>query len=384
MQNKSGIDRLFKVNFFKAIGIITAILLFASALLWGFYFFGSADFQAKQGVVFQAKQEPVKAEKKTESAVIFNPKKLSWTEITPSAPWEKRDSGEVFVFKNKMWLMGGISAENPKDNHAVKYWEATHFNDIWNTEDGLNWTKVASSSAWAPRRSMSVVFFKDKLWMMGGWSPVTGYTNDIWTSTDGINWTKIVANAPWPAREGQLVEVFKNKMWLIGGVNYGERQTKNDVWYSSNGIEWTRVKNIPWKPRWDHATQVFKGKLFLAGGMNLAGETFDDIWVTDDGLKWTLITDSPPWPSRQGHALLSYKNKLWIIGRLNDLENGGVNDVWYSNDGTNWTKTENNPQWAGREDFFSTVFKDRMWVFGGMDSSWQWRNDVWASKFLSR
>lgn len=307
---------------------------------------------------------------------------LSWAQETASASWETRDSGEAFLFDGKLWIMGGLDGNvTAKQGTFVEYWTAPHFNDIWNTEDGVHWTQVATTSAWAPRRSMSVALFNGKLWMLGGWSPATGYTSDVWNSADGIHWAKVVENAEWPAREGQMVEVFQNKLWLIGGVNYDERQTKNDVWYSDDGITWTQAEDIPWAARWDHATVVFNGKLYMAGGMNLTQETFHDVWVSDDGLAWSLLTDTPRWEARQGHALESYKERLWLIGRLNDAESGGANDVWYSDDGIHWYKTLHKPPWAGREDFFSAVFNDKLWVFGGMDSSWTWQNDVWSSDF---
>lgn len=355
------------------ISILAVIVLFSSFLVFGVLYIIDP-------IGFRGKPKQVTATKNTTS--IFMPENLHWINAAPKAPWEPRDSGEVFLFKNKMWLIGGLNGNTKVgENNLVEYWTAPHFNDIWNTDDGIAWTQVATSSAWVPRRSMSVVLFNGKLWMFGGWSPIAGYTNDIWTSNDGINWTQVVKNADWPAREGQLAEVFQNKVWLIGGVNYDDRQTKNDVWYSENGIDWTRVENIPWQPRWDHATAVFNGKLFLAGGMNLAEETFNDVWMSEDGLNWTLVTNNAPWEARQGHALESYKGKLWIIGRLNDAESGGANDIWFSDDGTVWKKTAIDPQWAGREDFFSGVFRDKIWVFGGMDANWRWRNDVWTSGF---
>jgi len=353
--------------------ILTVVILLSSFGVFGIlYILDPAHLREKS--------EPIIA---AENIVLtFVPENLRWVEATSTAPWEPRDSGEVFIFQNKMWLMGGLNGNNQiKENHLVEYWKAPHFNDIWNTEDGIHWQRVADRSAWAPRRSMTVAFFKNKLWMLGGWSPINGYVNDIWTSDDGINWTRAVEHAEWSAREGHSLEVFRNKLWLIGGVNYNERQTKNEVWYSENGINWTKVENIPWKPRWDHATEVFNGKLFLTGGMNLAGEVFNDVWMSEDGLNWTLVTDNPPWKSRQGQALISYKDYLWLIGRLNDSESGGTNDVWFSKDGANWQKTINDPLWTGREDFFSTVFKDKIWIFGGMDADWKWRNDVWVSEF---
>ena len=130
-------------------------------------------------------------------------------------------------------------------------------------------------------------------------------------------------------------------------------------------------------------TAVFNGKLFLTGGMNLEGAIFKDVWVTEDGIHWRLLTDSPPWESRQGHALESYKGKLWLIGRFNDTSNGGPNNVWYTENGMRWDKTATNPQWKGREDFFSTIFKDKIWIFGGMDADWRWRNDVWQGVLVT-
>ena len=317
-------------------------------------------------------------------ATVMRRQDVRWTRTTATAPWEARDSGEVFTFQNKIWMIGGINGnQTVRGDNTIDYWKAPHFNDIWYSEDGIQWHQATATAEWPPRRSMSVVLFKDTLWMFGGWSPKTGYTNDIWSSVDGVHWTQVVKNAEWSPREGQLVEIFQNKIWLIGGVNYDDRETKNDVWYSEDGVIWTEVGEVPWESRWDHATAVFKGKLFLTGGMNLEGAIFNDVWVTEDGIHWRLLTDNPPWERRQGHALESYKGKLWLIGRFNDAKNGGPNDVWYTEDGVRWKKTATNPQWKGREDFFSTVFKNRIWIFGGMDTDWRWRNDVWQGVLVT-
>ena len=310
----------------------------------------------------------------------YNPSLLSWSLATSSAEWEPRDSAASFVFQNKLWTMGGLDGNgHVVGKQTVEYWKAPHFNDIWASDDGVSWTLMQKEAAWPPRRSMSVVEFQNKLWMFGGWSPITGYTNDIWESLDGITWTR-VADAPWPSREGQAVEIFQGKIWMMGGVEYDARETKNDVWYSENGTEWHEATTtIPWSPRWDHATAVFDGKLFLAGGMDLEHHIFKDVWVSKDGLEWNLLTSNPPWESRQGFGLLSFKGYLWLVGRLNDETAGGVNDTWYSKDGISWRKTLTNPGWTGREDHAALVFKGKMYVFGGMDKNWEWRNDVWTA-----
>jgi len=374
----------YKKTFLRILIILTLPIYLIGIINIVFYFlyknYSTQKYNQNNIIENQSKEEPANTQLQVAKNNIFMPQNLNWTLVTSSAPWEPRDSGESFVFENKLWLIGGLNGNNNVnlENHIVKYWEAPHFNDIWNTKDGLNWEKVGEVP-WGPKRSMTIAFFKNKLWMMGGWSPISGYTNDIWTSEDGIHWKKIIEKASWPPREGHTLEVFMNKLWLIGGVNYDERKTFNDVWFSEDGVSWQEVKNIPWESRWDHATEIFQDKIFLTGGMNLNNKIFNDVWSSKDGINWELLTSSAPWESRQGHCLISYKDYLWIIGRLNDFEGEGENDVWFSKDGLLWEKTISNPQWTGREDLFCEVFNDKILIFGGMDSNWKWRNDVWSS-----
>lgn len=313
----------------------------------------------------------------------FDPSALSWSVVASSSPWEARDSAAAFVFDSKMWIAGGIDGNGvpTSPDHAVEYWKAPYFNDIWNTTDGVQWRRVTASAEWAPRRSMSIVDFDGSLWMFGGWSPQGGYQSDVWQSKDGVHWTRVVAKAAFIPREGQWVEVFKGKLWMTGGVNYDIRMIFNDVWYTEDGITWTQAPVAPWPARWDHATAVYDGKLWMTGGMDLGAHkdsSFDDEWVTEDGITWTRVYEHAPWPARQGHQLVPYHGYLWLMGRLDDDIGGGTNDVWYSKDGISWTKGVD-PLWTGREDFWTLVFKNRLWVFSGMDHDWRWTNDVWAT-----
>jgi leucine-zipper-like transcriptional regulator 1 len=314
-------------------------------------------------------------------AETFNPAVLAWQEATSSAIWPARDSHAVVVFKNKIWLTGGLNGDaNVLAPNAVEYWNSLYFKDIWSSENGLDWTLVATNTPWSNRRSIQIVEFKNKLWLMGGWGPYINYKNDIWASEDGINWTKATTSAAWPAREGHILLAFQDKMWLIGGVRYDKKKTFNDVWYSQDGINWQMATDsAAWTSRWDHAMAVFDGKMWLTGGMDLKDKIFNDVWYSQDGINWQMATDSAAWTSRQGHNLLVYKNYLWILGRFNDKINDGANDVWYSKDGFIWQKTEKDPGWLGREDSGAVIFNDKMWILGGMNSKWQWTNDIWYS-----
>jgi hypothetical protein len=355
-------------NFFIYIVVVSAVIFSVVGV------YAIIKLQMSSSVVI-AQDQTVKA------SPAFHHKYLTWVAATSSAEWNPRDSAASFVFNNKMWTMGGLNGNAVTDTqHTVQYWDAVHYNDIWSSLDGRFWKLESEHAAWSPRRSMSVSYFNNALWMLGGWSPTDGYTKGIWKSVDGIAWEKVVDEAPWPAREGQSLEVFQDKLWLIGGVNYDERKVFNDIWFSEDGMQWElATSSAPWSGRWDHATAQFRNVLFLIGGMNLSKQSFKDVWISDNGSDWELLEDSPPWQDRQGHSLLVLHDALWLVSRLNDVESGGVNDLWFSLDGITWQKTVNDPPWLGREDHAGLVFKDRIFLFGGMDSNWQWRNDVWHS-----
>lgn len=319
------------------------------------------------------------------SAPAYNPAALTWTEATSSAPWEARDSGEAYVFNNKIYFMGGLDGNGHIDVAGIEeYWNAPHFNDIWSTADGANWTLETAHAEFPPRRSMSVFEFKGKLWMLGGYSPTDGLQSDIWNSDDGVHWVEVEKHAAFIPREGQTVEQFNGKLWIIGGVNYDLRKALNDVWSSDDGLTWVlATSSAAWSPRWDFDTEVFNGRMYLASGMDLTLGTFNDVWVTDDGVNWSQLTAHAPWEGRQGGQLVGFHGYLWMVGRLNDaFDKYGPNDVWFSQDGIVWQKTNVDPGWVGREDDSVEILNNRMYIFQGMGvwgDSWRWTNDVWVS-----
>src|SRR3989344_5435856 len=202
-----------------------------------------------------------------------NPKDLVWEQVASEAHWGPRDAHAAVVYKDKLWLMGGINGDAAvKHQGLVEYWKAPHKSDVWVSDDGDNWRLVTDKAPGGGRRSIQVVVFQDRLWLMGGWGPEVGYRNDIWSSEDGVNWRLEIEHAGWSAREGHEVLVYGGKLWLIGGVRYDLRVTKNDVWSSEDGVSWTEVTaSAPWRTRWDHGAAVFHDKLWLIGGMDLEG-----------------------------------------------------------------------------------------------------------------
>jgi len=172
---------------------------------------------------------------KKEKSPSSGPASLKWQEVLPNAPWSGRDAHSTIVFKDKIWLFGGVeggSTEHQFSKKSPAYGEVPHKSDIWVSQEGKNWQLVKEKAEWGERRSMSTVVFKDKIWLMGGWTADFGETkNDVWVSEDGINWDAVNL-APWSPREGHTVVVFKDKIWLMGGMadNKDYWLWKNDVW----------------------------------------------------------------------------------------------------------------------------------------------------------
>lgn len=403
-----------KINLTVILGIIILFLLIIIFVTGGaiFLYFKKVDSENAGAIVAANADAQIEAnvEKNLPAAPVltapnpaFNPASLNWQEAVVSAPWEKRDSQAVVVYKDKIWVMGGVDANGHVITPGtattpgnVDYGDSPHLSDVWSSVDGKNWQLVLNKAPWGDRRSIEVTVFDGKMWLMGGWGPEVGYANDVWSSEDGVNWKLETAHAAWPAREGHQLVVFQNKIWIIGGVKYGEHhilpwlfggitvgknQLFNDVWYSSDGINWKEAtKNAGWAPRWDFASEAFNNKLWVVDGMNYYGTLYNDVWSSDDGITWTLLDKNPPFATRQGNAILNYQNKLWVVGRLNSAEyGGGANDVWYSDDGVNWKKTDKDSLWTGREDVGVVIFNDKIWVMGGMDKNFTWTNDVWYS-----
>lgn len=96
-------------------------------------------------------------------ASSFVPENLSWTEIVSSAPWNPWNSGEVFLFQNKLWKIGGV-------------------NDVWFSEDGITWQKTARDPQWTGREDFFSAVFKDKIWVFGGMDSSWQWRNDVWAS----------------------------------------------------------------------------------------------------------------------------------------------------------------------------------------------------------
>ncbi len=355
--------------------IIIAILVLMIAGILGVFFY----FNQNRKILSVPKPETQANSALQEE--IFDPARLSWKQAaTTAVPWSIRDSHNLFVFKNKLWLIGGLDATKVTVNNNPAYDAADYYNDIWSSEDGLTWKLEQEHAEFPPVRSVSIVEYKNALYMVGGWGPDVGYRNGVWKSDDGINWRQIKKTPNFPQREGQKLAVFKGKVWQLGGVNYSSHQTFNDVRYTEDFFTWqVATSAAPWAERWDHDVAEHNGSLYLTGGMGFKGQGFDDVWKSEDGINWQLIREHAEFGKKQGLSLQSYQGYLWIIGGMDAITGEDTGNTWYSSDGVNWNKTDYENLWSGREDHSVAIFKDKIWASGGMSADFKWHNDLWYS-----
>jgi hypothetical protein len=192
-------------------------------------------------------------------------------ELVTKAPWKPRLGAGGVVFKGKMWILGGTQHYFDGEQYLL--------NDVWSSTDGANWELVTEHAPWSPRAFHGAVVFGDKIWVFGGgnYRPTFRGYNDVWSSQDGLHWTRVTQAAAWSPRIWFSAIEYKNKMWLLGGWSDKPSKNYSDVWYTADGTNWTELKTFEiWSPRHEQSAFVFDDKLWIVGGN--AWPLINDVW----------------------------------------------------------------------------------------------------------
>jgi len=203
-----------------------------------------------------------------------------WEQATADAGWTPRIAAAVVEFKGKMWLPGGIENYFFGDDKSLK-------NDVWFSSDGREWTQATADAGWSPRAYHQATVLNDKMYVFGGGNYLPNYhaVNDVWCSEDGIHWTKVTDAAPWHPRLWFSSVVYRDRMWVMGGWSNNPSVNWGDVWYSKDGRDWKELKSeVIWKERHEHAAFVFQEKIWIAGGH--ARPLSSEVWSLDVPDAW--------------------------------------------------------------------------------------------------
>jgi hypothetical protein len=186
---------------------------------------------------------------------------VAWDQVTPAADWSPRLSGTATEFRGGLWVVGGIEDYYFGDDTSLK-------NDVWKSSDGREWTLVTADAPWSPRAYHQTVVLGDRMYVIGGgnYTPNHHAKNDVWSTDDGVNWVCETESAPWSPRIWFSSAVYRDRIWVIGGWSK-ETGNVDDVWHSADGKHWQRLETpTRWKARHEHSVFVFQDKLWVAGG----------------------------------------------------------------------------------------------------------------------
>lgn len=186
----------------------------------------------------------------------------NWNQVTAAAGWSPRIAAGIVEFKGRIWILGGTENYYFGDESSLK-------NDVWSSTDGKTWTEVTPHAAWAPRAYHQAVVLHDRIYLMGGGNYVPGYQarNDVWSSADGEHWIEETTAAPWSARLWFSSVVYRDRLWVLGGWSNQPSKNWNDVWYSQDGKHWRELKTASvWKERHEHSSFVMHDSIWVAGG----------------------------------------------------------------------------------------------------------------------
>ena len=240
-----------------------------------------------------------------------------WKLEIKQAPWEGRHTAGYAVHRNRMWIVGGDCNQG-------------HYqNDVWSTADGVNWECVSQRVPWAQRALHHTVAFKDKIWVMGGQTmpkfagEEEKFHNDVWCTEDGVDWTRVTEHAQWEPRGmvGFSV-VFQGRIWMLGGGTYDTPTTPtrkffNDVWSTADGVNWERhLEHTPWAPRQYHDVAVFDDRMWVMEGYNKDSGNRKDVWYSADGINWHEVPDTP-WKPRHAASVFVHDGGLWMVAGNN-------------------------------------------------------------------
>jgi hypothetical protein len=246
-----------------------------------------------------------------------SPDGLVWTQHDKT-DWGERIYQSIVYFRDRLWMYGGMDYES-----------GTFLHDVWSSTDGSTWAQVGTA-AWPARGSQTMLVFHDRLWLFGGADHARTdrgtdrFLNDVWVSDDGLEWRQVTAAAPWTERDVPGVVVFGDELYLIGGQGHA------DVWKTSDGVDWTQLTGqAEWMPRNGYGRAVFGGAMWVLGGwVDQPTNALNDAWYSTDGITWNRQAEHAPWAPRSP-VVIVYADKLWIYsGKHTGGSDNWGGDLW--------------------------------------------------------
>lgn len=268
------------------------------------------------------------------------------------------------VYKNKIWVAGGISSTLPAEQGNMT--DKVHF---WSTEE-KQWQQAPSLPE--GRHHTYLQAAAGKLFAFGGFiNSEQGQwlnTADVLLLDETKNAWRKVAELPIPLSE-TVGAVINGKIHLAGGRSPQSKQ--NGQWQHSTdtaahfvfdplNYTFSQAKPLP-SPRNSAATVVTDNGWVVIGGRQIGGNNLTDVLIYDvDNNNWRSL---PPLPeARAGHAAALKGDYIYIFG---GEHHSGVyqNILKYHIKTSAWQSIKTWPE--ARHGLGSASLSDQIWLIGG-------------------
>ncbi|MDD2716535.1 MAG: hypothetical protein PHW04_11655, partial [Candidatus Wallbacteria bacterium] len=276
-----------------------------------------------------------------------------WFQASDGGYPARYDQATVY-FKDKLYLLGGYDSQKT-------------YADVWVTVDGINWERITENAGFAPRYGFGCGVIGDKIYVFGG-ADQNNIFSDVWSSEDGVEWTQVTMNASFGHRYVCGTAVYGGKLWMAGG--FDGTAFKNDVWSTTDGLDWTQaVDPAPFTPRAGLALTATPTGLILTGGYD-GVNLFSDVWYTPDGSTWSNLAQTTDFGPRAFHSCVFYNGMLWIAGGFVSPTRDQLDpDFYFSDNCINWTRVMDNGAVSARALQSAAMFHDTVWLFGGISKN---------------
>jgi len=172
-------------------------------------------------------------------------------------------------------------------------------------------------------------------------------------------WEQIPAGAP-------LLD--RGSIAAVGGTLYavglGVISHVMETWRSDTvAAAWTKLEiDVPTSAVRGFALASDDAALFLSGGLTTSGAQSNQVWKFD-GAAWNQQAASAAFPARDGHAMIKWRARLYIMGGRSG--NTSLGDVWASDDdGATWAQVPTS-SFTPRADLCTVVLGDTLYALGG-------------------
>ena len=176
------------------------------------------------------------------------------------------------------------------------------------------------------------------------------YFNDVWRSENGVDWEKLdTQDFGIRAEHSTTVDLLNGKMYMQGGT-YGSWDANEthldkpvyqwqDLWSSMDGIHWDAENDDEEFPqsylyRTQHQIVHYEGYIWGFPGKNSTSVHYSKnpdtyaIWKVDNKGNWTVDSKGPPFMPLYGYVLVRHDNRIFMLGG-HTTDRGPSNEVWF-------------------------------------------------------